>query len=526
MSSGMSANTDNALPGPIGETFGAFEPRFYGVSFLLTTPIAFRAWLSNLGVFRNSSEPTLSVFEDTCLRTAIEHETRHFHDALISPFANGILMLRMMATFNGLKALNRGSKTGANCIPIPLTNWTAKGRQERSEWLAEVSNDPPPGLVLPLRPFPLSCTGGSAHRPEPGVFSIDADSVEAELNAFAEATIGAYKKVSDLMKGPAVLLRTHAAFQSYTEDAKRGLAATLNPRNVFEASALAVQLQAAWTIVGEEAANVFGSYLLASDLGYAKAFRRIAKSSGPRDKAPMVDPIRISAVAVWCLLGDPGMNDGFDPAVRLARLLPLLDQRGGISATDSIADLWDNWDQSLKVKNWRTAVTSMRERTTRSIAKYVRASKEPDEPEGALFVTVLEAYLADQIRATELLLKDPDSYVHTQRYVERDEDVLPIPLISVELGEDFVAPLDTFPANDAVRLPRIVDKDGVRGWSRAVTDRHKPPRARLLDAALELEFRCKMCDVVFSDEAMSPIDREVLLKSVAKTTGMAPLFIF
>jgi hypothetical protein len=132
----------------------------------------------------------------------------------------------MMAAFNGLKAMNRGLQTGANCIPIPLTNWMGKGRQERSAWLAEVSNDPPPGLVLPLRAFPLSCTGGSTHRLEPGVFSVDADSVEAELNAFAEATIGAYKEASDLMKGPAALLRTHAAFQSYAEEDKRWLEAT------------------------------------------------------------------------------------------------------------------------------------------------------------------------------------------------------------------------------------------------------------------------------------------------------------
>jgi hypothetical protein len=118
----------------------------------------------------------------------------------------------------------------------------------------------------------------------------------------------------------------------------------------------------------------------------------------------------------------------------------------------------------------------MRERTTRTVANYVRASEEPNEPQGPLFVTVLQTYLADQMRATELLLKDPDSYVHPQRYLEGYKD-LPIPLISVELGEDFVVPLDTFPANDAFRLPRIVDNDGVRGWNRAVMDGHKPAHA-------------------------------------------------
>jgi len=178
------------------------------------------------------------------------------------------------------------------------------------------------------------------------------------------------------------------------------------------------------------------------------------------------------------------------------------------------------------LKNWRTAVKDMRERTSRSVAMYASASEEPDEPTAVPFVSVLKTYLADQMRATDLLLRDPDSYVHTRRYIERDEDALPIPLLGVELGEDFVAPLDTFPTNDAVRLPRVVDKDGLRGWNRVVVDRHKPARPRLLDAVLELEFSCKMCDIVFSDEAMSPIDREVFMKSVTEATGMAPLFIF
>ncbi len=327
--------------------------------------------------------------------------------------------------------------------------------------------------------------------------------MEEELDIFARTAIGAYDQVASQMRSFAGLIRTDPAFKTYEENAKRDLEATVNPRNIFEASALAVQLQAAWTTIGREGADIFGRHIFASDLSYAKAFMRIARATAPRDNPGAVDPIRISAAAVWSLLGDPQVADGFDPAIRLLRLLGVLEDHGGISATSSIADLWDSWDKRLNMKNWRTAVKDMRERTARSAARYARVAEDPDEPDAASFATVLQAYLADQTRTTNLLLEDPNSYVDTRRYIERSDDALPVPLVSTELG-DFVVPLESFPAGDSVRFPRTIDKDGLRGWQRVVLDMHDPPRPWLLEAALDLEFRCKICDVAFSNEAMRP----------------------
>jgi hypothetical protein len=214
----------------------------------------------------------------------------------------------------------------------------------------------------------------------------------------------------------------------------------------------------------------------------------------------------------------------FDPVLRLERVLRVLVATGGIETTDSVADLWDVWDGSTNVKGWRECVTEMRDRTARSYSRYVKVSEQPDEHATSI-VRVLEAYVADQVAATNLLLNDPDGYVNTRQYVETTSDTLPTPLLSVELGE-FLAPLDTFPINDAVRLPRIVDRDGLRGWNRAVIDAHHPPRPLLLDAALDYEFICKLCDVAFSDEALDAIDKETLLKSLASSTGLVPLFVF
>jgi hypothetical protein len=522
----VTAGVGGGLPGPIGERFGAFEPRFYGISYVLETPAMFQAWLAHSGVFRGFQGPSLPSFETTCLQTALEHEKRHFHDALLSPFANAIFMLRMMAAFNGMKVFNRGMRSGANCLPIPATTWMAMNRIERDEWLRGIMADLTGDLATSPRPLSLPYIDANVHeKVEAGIFDLGDEDLEVELHAFAKATVGAYARSAELMRGPMAFLDDDPVLNGLSDEQRRTLRATITPRNVFEASALAVQMQAAWTNIGEDAANALGQHLIRSQLGYAKAFRRIAIASAPADRPSTIDLTRVSAVAVWCLLGDLQRRADFDPAVRLERVLKLLTDSGGIATTESIADLWDEWDASTSGKPWRTCVTEMSDRTARSRSQHLRVTEQLGESQAVTFGRLLDAYIADQTAAIKLLLDDPGAYVNTLRYVETVQNQLPTPLLSVELGE-FVAPLETFPVNDAVRLPRIIDRDGLRGWNRSVVDSRQPPRPALLDAALDYEFTCKLCDLAFSDEALNSIDKEVLLKSIAESTGLTPLFVF
>lgn len=521
-----SDDSGGGLPGPVAEKFGAFEPRFFGIAFVLETPAMYQAWVAKSGIFPAPPGPILSPFDETCLLTAIEHETRHFHDALICPFANGIMLLRLMAAFNGVKVFNRALKSTANCLPVPVMTWVTMSPDTRATWLARLADDLPPGLRPPLRPLPLPHLEDGPAPLKPGFLHAGDHDPEAELNAFATATLSAYLQAADLMGGPARLLCTEPVFDTFSEEEKRAVGSLMTPRNVFEASALAVQVQAAWTNIGAGAANALTRHLLTSDIGYARMFREIATLSAPADRTGMVELSRVSAIAVWCLLGDPTVRDDFDPAVRLGRLRKVLLSSGGMASTSSVSDLWDEWDVRLKVKSWRTTVTEMTERTAGSVARYTDLAKQHDESHAAMFATVLEAYAANQVTATNLLLNDPDAYVDPLRYVETTAAILPRPLLSVELGEEFVVPFDTLPANDAIRTPRVLNKDGVQYWNRAVVDLSVPPRPALLDAALDLEFLCKTCDVAFSEEALSPLDRELFRTAVAEASGLTPVFVF
>jgi len=522
---------NGGLPGPIGEVFGAFEPRFYGVSLRLETPEAFQAWMSYSDVFPQTTPPKISLLDSTCLQTAGEHETRHFHDALISPFANGVMMLRLSAGFNGAKVFSRGMQTDANCVPVPITAWLAKDEGERAAWIEELAQAQPPIVNPPVRPLSLPLASDLAQLAswQAGLHETP-DDPKAALQQFAMVTMSNYAEAAGLMRGPTVVLRTDTAFRDVPEAMKRQLEVLATPRNFFEANALAVQLQAAWTNIGQEAAESLVEYLMNSDIGYAQAFCDIARVAAPPGH-PMFDPIRIAAVATWSLLGDILVRDDFDPAVRFSRLRPLL-TGAGIESTDSVASLWDEWDRRLGLKSWRQTVTEMHARTQRSASRYRTLSKQSDETHAAAFATVAEAYVADQDVAIRLLLDDPNAYVDTRRYVESTQGALPIPLMSVELGVDllldraFIVPLDEIPSGDAWRFPGLVDENGKRGWFRSVVDRQVPPRPGLLDAALEVEFSCKICDTAFSAEALSPFDKEVLTTSMRNASGLTPFFVF
>jgi hypothetical protein len=287
-----------------------------------------------------------------------------------------------------------------------------------------------------------------------------------------------------------------------------------------------VQIQDAWFNIGKDAANALMTHLLRSNLGYARAFRTIVEASAPSDNPGVIDPIRIAAVALWCLMGDPVEHENFDPAVRLVRLLLLLRTNGGIASTDSIAGLWDHWNATLKLKDWRTSVKEMRDRTARSVKTYAMPDKKDVFTEKySAFATVLETYQQDQMRATELLLNDPDAYVNTRTYVEKTRVALPMPLVSVKLGPSFIASIDLLPVTDHVRVANVVEHNGVKGWNRVIIDR-SPVRPSLMDAALEVESFCKFCDGFLSEEALSPLESEMLARTFFEGTGMAPLFLF
>lgn len=120
----------NDLP----KDFGGFDHRFLGVilRFHSTHPHA----LKTLGSYAKSSpEERLKLFsaaatlgskhsfEFLSLVTSIDHEVRHYHDMLLSPFGNAMFRMRLTCVLNGFQWLFKVLQKGIHFLPVPVSRW-------------------------------------------------------------------------------------------------------------------------------------------------------------------------------------------------------------------------------------------------------------------------------------------------------------------------------------------------------------------------------------------------------------------
>jgi len=507
------------IPGPVEEVFGAFAPRFYGVSLILETVAHYKAFASLSDGSVDRGGLGLSDFDWACLRTTLEHENRHFHDSLISPFSNGIMLLRMLAAYNGIRLLKRVGNLGGNCLPVPATKWMYMSADRRHAWMADAVDPDEPGKLNPV-PLPI-LSGIDPSDMVDGLesSSSDDDDSESAREQLARATMGYYEAAAALMRGATDILRP----LKLTLDGEAfELDAIAAPRNFFEASALSVQLQAAWTNEDGSAFRPLLQFINSSDMPYARFFRRLARAISLPGAPVKIDPHKISVAAIWCLLGDGTNRSAVDPSIRCMKLLRILDDHG-IPDGLPTGSLWDLWDEQLKLASWRSNLRALKARTLSSVEQVYAAEQAVGMSE---FSPVLKQYQEDQIIAVDLLLDDPDCYVSPYRYLHEATEQLPNPITSIELGENLIVPLGTVPEGAPVRFPRLYDKDGERGWNRSVTDPAADRRPGLLDAVLEVESVCKISDVVFSNEKLRPIEHEAFQAAVEDYLGVVPMYVF
>jgi hypothetical protein len=517
------AEVSSGLPGPVEEVFGAFEPRFYGVSLILASPAHFRAWQGLQTDDAADPAPELDPFARASLDTALEHEIRHFHDALISPFASAILFMRLLAAYSGIRLLKYAQRLGGNCLPVPATRWMYMSDDERKAWLAGIGS---PEEVAQLHPLPLPTL---THLPRgevlAGLESAEPNTDEIDMEALARATFGFYEGAARFISGASAIpvFKILAKAQITLDGDPFEIDAIAAPRNVFEVSAVALQLQAAWTNGDGSAFKPLVRFIETSDLPYARLFRRFMRAVTPAGRPPQVHLHKISAAAIWCILGNGDSQTSRDPSLRCLKLLGHLDHVGGMADDFATAVAWDEWDAAIGLTPWHDGLIDLHRSTVANVNQMIAEERTDGEP---IFSTVLRQYADDQRKVLDLLLTSPDRYVFTHDYLTREPDALPSPLISIELGGDFVIPIGDISEEAPVRFPRLFEQDGVRGWHRMVHDSAPGARTKLLDAALAMERVCQISDVVFSNEALRPLEQEVLTQAVGNVLGVRTLNVF
>lgn len=69
--------------------------------------------------------------------TTYWHESRHFHDHLLSPYLNYLYRMRLIGVLHASQFVDEWRKQcHLNALPIPLTKWIRKNKEEKEQFLA------------------------------------------------------------------------------------------------------------------------------------------------------------------------------------------------------------------------------------------------------------------------------------------------------------------------------------------------------------------------------------------------------
>src|SRR5205085_6947184 len=230
--------------------FGGFDPSFIGVTIRFGND---RAWQIFDAFSKSANPPSLiglprdERFEDLSITSVVSHEIRHFHDFLLTAYSAQVFRLRVQALVNLLEVLFYISKSDANCLPVPLSEWCRlddTGRKEYLSWLPQRKDNKPWSPVeLPFvddKPFDF--------QQPTSPMSWSSETVERLIRA-------------------AIYTRERIHEFTYNPRTVRG-GASFQPWQIFELSGFLIQIQDIWYTYGAEDTQLFMEYLQTSDNPY------------------------------------------------------------------------------------------------------------------------------------------------------------------------------------------------------------------------------------------------------------------
>jgi hypothetical protein len=478
------------------QEYGAFNPRFPGISLKFSSADVRDELLSYL----ISAEPPASAVGDphhVYLRSALEHEMRHYHDFLLSPYSYRLFRLRMQVVANGSQAILVAKSLDGNCIPVPLLDWMTLVESERERYVAEWRSDFGDGLT-PIH-LPHASHDDLLSNWAPGLTSLEGS--PEEFIQLATATIIAYARIDQLAAG----------FVSPGGD--------LSPRSIHEVSALTAQFAHILRIQGLGEALAFTGMLLESPLSYAKVWRtfidlsthleRLVSQAADGERFVLRVAMRVQTIATWCLLGNYDLDGGRAcPTVRFALLREAFSSDPGNQRWSCVLDnnsdlmlMWDHWDAETGITPWRTSLAEARSMSQRGIAMYkdLRQREGGDRGIADLLVELIRDIDLRQESIVDTFLADPGLLSFPWRYAEDRSERLPMPPLRLETA-----------GASAVFLAVPPDDAGRASMARA----------------REFEGLSQRCDVVFSRHAVPDGVARMAWEEVQEITNKRLLNVF
>jgi hypothetical protein len=382
--------------------YGGFDPTFIGITLRFSTE---SAWANFIAFGTSEDAPDVvrlapgGAFQIVSITSVASHETRHFHDFLLSPYSAVIFKLRVQELCNALQILMKLSDAPGNCIPVPITAWCGLTQAERDRELAYLQPKNGSGWIpVPVEiPFIERAHVG----PPPKVVYKNA------LNALLRGAIVNRRCIDNLINNPDFAEARHA----------------VQPWQVFELSGLLVQLQEIWHTYGSRETQLFADYLMSHANNPYAAMMRIVGQMW-RFSGGGVDTVLASAMVAWSLLGSYEKDKWRAcPSERFARLFNCLSREHVKEDPEDLMNLWDGWSRLL-------GLSTVKEGLEETQKTYRRLSALLDEnifnyPDlamhvaiGPLLQRVVKGVMAASTHMTEQFSKDPIAYVAPQKYLE------------------------------------------------------------------------------------------------------------
>lgn len=394
------------------EAFGAFNPRFYGITIFSTGAPFEDLWrrFHDDTLEKNFADRTL---DEICFLTAQDHESKHFHDFLVSPFGATIFGLRLQTLSSGVVALGALMHRNEACVPVPLRNWVGKDEAWKLGWIRELLES---GAIRDVSEL----IDIAAHEPlaqKPGVYRAeDVISQEAMLSAATEAVLGAERSLK-LLKAP------FAAPQplNFSVDAKMA----------FEAAAHVAQIQSTWICLGEPETRKFEDYLYKANNPTLRPLRQLTRLVAEIEGAPRIDLIH--AMLCWCMLGNPSPDWRMgNPDGRFALLLLAATLNPSLISNAPAAPgaLWDYLDRELNQPPWRQNLVEGNDAFWRRVRPLAEKIDTTDKF-GRSLVTVARHVAEQQERAKAIVIEAPEEYGNPLQYLT--SGAWPVPSVEIAL---------------------------------------------------------------------------------------------
>jgi hypothetical protein len=325
-----------------------------------------------------------------------EHERRHFHDWLLSPYTAAISAIRLEVILNYARLRPFIYDNGTTVVPVPLPRWLRKTASEQTEliqmWQGLL------GETVQVRVPDLS---------PPGVLP----AIEAIERRY-ESIGGLFQPLGDLPG--------------------------LNAAAVFEASAILIQTQAIHDTWGQTASTRFAKEMVnpANNTPYMYAIAPMTRWLKPGEV--LENDILLSLVT-WSLLGNNNADrENANPLVRMLHVYHYLEKHGFPPLkmpTHAIFTALDHECGAVPYQELLKQSVQLTETIFNSLMSDVSASNGSNFERG-----VLQAYRVLHECHKDMVghfLSDPDGYAKPVDYLDRTLGIWPEPPLRWSFGAPF-----------------------------------------------------------------------------------------